>query len=63
MVQGSRITAILDWAFTGWYPEYWMRSWWDSPNWEYVVHSIYQPWEREWAALYQLTSTVWNVFC
>lgn len=38
MVQGSKVVAILDWDYSGYYPE----------HWEYVK-ALYRPdWESEW---------------
>jgi hypothetical protein len=49
----GRITAILDWETAGWMPEYWEyrkarygrndKKWWVD-----IVHSIMDPYEREW---------------
>lgn len=65
IVDGTTITAIIDWATAGFWPEYWEycnmhNPNWSSPGWDRVLELIF-PGERrqsEIDAVYQLITLV-----
>lgn len=64
MVKDGNVTGILDWEFSGWYPEYWEFSkalyiWkWQNDWVEYLVQ-ILQPYYSEYAVHSFLTENLW----
>jgi len=67
IVDGSTITAIVDWELAGFYPEYLeycrMNSPdWMTPKWHYVVQSVFpgQPRQALVDSFHRLTSVVWR---
>jgi aminoglycoside phosphotransferase (APT) family kinase protein len=67
IVDGSTITAIVDWELAGFYPEYLeycrMNSPdWMTPNWNYVVQSVFpgEPRRALIHAFHRLTSVIWQ---
>lgn len=64
MVEDGNVSGILDWEFSGWYPEYWEFSkalyvWkWQNDWIEYLVQ-ILQPYYSEYAVHSFLTETLW----
>ncbi|QKX54030.1 uncharacterized protein TRUGW13939_01112 [Talaromyces rugulosus] len=64
MVNNGSVSGILDWEFSGWYPEYWEFSkalyiWkWQNDWSDYLVH-ILQPYYAEYAVHSFLTETLW----
>lgn len=66
MVDGSTITAIIDWELAGFYPEYleYCRMncpYFMTPNWRYVVQSIFpgEPYQALNHSFQRLTSIIW----
>ncbi|KAJ5196300.1 hypothetical protein N7449_006779 [Penicillium cf. viridicatum] len=61
MVEGGRVTAIMDWEYAGWYPAYWeyclalrhLRPMYDWPN--YLARIIPPKFEREYIGMSFLT--------
>ncbi|CAG8124425.1 unnamed protein product [Penicillium salamii] len=57
LVEGGRVTAILDWEYGGWYPEYWedikaLREWKPMPDWpEYMARILPPRFEREYIGM------------
>ena len=64
MVEDGNVNGILDWEFSGWYPEYWEFSkalyvWkWQNDWIEYLVQ-VLQPYYSEFAVHSFLTETLW----
>ncbi|KAM4058928.1 phosphotransferase enzyme family protein [Hirsutella rhossiliensis] len=56
IVKGGRIVAILDWAFAGWYPEYWdftrahYNLFFDQDRWEEYLRLVMPCYEMELTA-------------
>lgn len=61
LVEGGRVTAILDWEYAGWYPEYWeyvqaLRQLKPMPDWpEYLSRILPPRFEREYIGMSFLT--------
>lgn len=57
LVEGDRVTAIIDWEFAGWYPEHWeyiraFRDWNSMPDWsQYLVQILPLRYEREFLGM------------
>ncbi|KAJ5343191.1 hypothetical protein MYU51_002479 [Penicillium brevicompactum] len=57
LVEGGRVTAILDWEYAGWYPEYWehiqaLRQVKPMPDWPEYQSLILPPrYEREYIGM------------
>lgn len=57
LVEGDRVTAIIDWEFAGWYPEHWeymraFRDWNSMPDWsQYLVQMLPIKYEREFLGM------------
>ncbi|CAI7642477.1 unnamed protein product [Penicillium bialowiezense] len=57
LVEGGRVTAILDWEYAGWYPEYWeynqaLRQLKPMPDWPEYLSLILPPrFEREYIGM------------
>jgi hypothetical protein len=64
MVKDGYVSGILDWEFSGWYPEYWEFSkalyvWkWQNDWIEYLVQ-VLEPYYPEYAIHSFLTETLW----
>ncbi|OJJ31579.1 hypothetical protein ASPWEDRAFT_54700 [Aspergillus wentii DTO 134E9] len=64
MIKDGCVSGILDWKFSGWYPEYWefskaLHVWkWQNDWTEYLVQ-ILQPYYSEYAVHSFLTETLW----
>jgi tRNA A-37 threonylcarbamoyl transferase component Bud32 len=66
LVRGSKVVAILDWEFSGFYPEYWeyckalWRPGWDTP-WikNGVVERVLDPYLKEVSLILNTSSTIW----
>jgi hypothetical protein len=43
LVDGDRITGIIDWEFSGWYPEYWEYAFVRHKEWGSAVSSFLDP--------------------
>ncbi|OJD15262.1 hypothetical protein AJ78_04484 [Emergomyces pasteurianus Ep9510] len=64
MVKSGRITGILDWEFSGWYPEYWEFSkalyvWKWQNDWIDYLMDILQPYYSEYLIHSFLSEPVW----
>ncbi|KAF8510034.1 hypothetical protein JB92DRAFT_2728827 [Gautieria morchelliformis] len=66
IVDGSTITAIVDWESAGFYPEYLeycqMNSRdWMTPNWNYIVRSVFpgEPRQELIHAFHRMTTAIW----
>ncbi|KAF8516797.1 hypothetical protein JB92DRAFT_2810114 [Gautieria morchelliformis] len=66
VVEGSTITAIVDWESAGFYPEYLEYCQMYSPdsmtpNWNYILRSVFpgEPREALIHAFHRLTSEIW----
>ena len=66
IVDGSTITAIVDWELAGFYPEYveycqMSREDQKTPNWNYILQSVFpgEPRQELIHAFHRLTSTIW----
>lgn len=57
LVDGGRVTAILDWEYAGWYPEYWeyiqaLRQLKPMPDWpDYLPRILPLRFEREYIGM------------
>jgi aminoglycoside phosphotransferase (APT) family kinase protein len=57
LVEGGRVTAILDWEYAGWYPEHWeyiqaLRHVKPMPDWpEYLSRILPPRYEREYIGM------------
>jgi aminoglycoside phosphotransferase (APT) family kinase protein len=57
LVEGGRVTAILDWEYAGWYPEHWeyiqaLRQLKPMPDWpEYLSRILPHRFEREYIGM------------
>lgn len=57
LVEGGRVTAILDWEYAGWYPEHWeyiqaLRQLKPMPDWPQYLSCILPPrYEREYIGM------------
>ncbi|KAJ5350142.1 hypothetical protein N7541_007869 [Penicillium brevicompactum] len=57
LVEGGRVTAILDWEYAGWYPEYWehiqaLRQLMPMRDWpEYLERILPPQYEREYIGM------------
>ena len=57
LVEGGRVTAILDWEYAGWYPEYWehiqaLRQLMPMRGWpEYLERILPPQYEREYIGM------------
>jgi aminoglycoside phosphotransferase (APT) family kinase protein len=57
LVEGGRVTAILDWEYAGWYPEHWeyiqaLRQLKPMPDWpEYLSRILPPQFEREYIGM------------
>ncbi|KAJ6112704.1 hypothetical protein N7512_008028 [Penicillium capsulatum] len=57
LVEGGRVTAILDWEYAGWYPEHWeyiqaLRQLKPMPDWPDYLSRILPPrFEREYIGM------------
>ncbi|KAJ5577142.1 hypothetical protein N7535_004068 [Penicillium sp. DV-2018c] len=57
LVEGGRVTAILDWEYAGWYPEHWeyiqaLRQLKPMPDWpEYLPRILPPRFEREYIGM------------
>ena len=51
LVDGGKITGIIDWEFAGWYPEYWEYAITRSDAWEVPVSSFLEPYPEGLAAV------------
>ncbi|EDR08119.1 uncharacterized protein LACBIDRAFT_297829 [Laccaria bicolor S238N-H82] len=61
LVDGSKITAIVDWETAGYYPDFWEYCWmhdcgWMTPAWGRVLARMFPgpPREKEIDAVYQI---------
>jgi aminoglycoside phosphotransferase len=43
LVDGAKITGIVDWEFAGWYPEYWEYATMNHQEWDNMVSSFIEP--------------------
>ncbi|GCB24331.1 hypothetical protein AAWM_07216 [Aspergillus awamori] len=64
MVNNGNVTGILDWEFSGWYPEYWEFSkalyvWKWQNDWTEYLAQILEPYYSEYAVHSFLTETLW----
>lgn len=57
LVEGGRVTAILDWEYAGWYPEHWeyvqaLRQLKPMPDWpEYLARILPPQFEKEYIGM------------
>ncbi|KAJ6048260.1 uncharacterized protein N7446_010943 [Penicillium canescens] len=57
LVEGGRVTAILDWEYAGWYPEHWeyiqaLRQLKPMPDWlDYLSRILQSRFEREYIGM------------
>ncbi|OQD68439.1 hypothetical protein PENDEC_c035G04615 [Penicillium decumbens] len=56
LVQGDRVTAILDWEYAGWYPEYWeytqaLRQLKPMPDWPEYLPRILSRFDKEYIGM------------
>lgn len=64
MVENGRVTGILDWEFSGWYPEYWefsraLHVWkWQNDWIDYLV-KILEPYYSGYLGHSFLSEPVW----
>ncbi len=66
IVQGSKVVAILDWEFSGFYPEYWeyckalWRPQWDS-SWikDGIVDRVLDQYLNEVAVILNTSYVIW----
>lgn len=52
LVDGNKITGIVDWDFSGWYPHYWeyTSAWYGNrlrPDWQDMIPRFLQPYPKE----------------
>ncbi|WEW60294.1 hypothetical protein PRK78_005779 [Emydomyces testavorans] len=64
MVQDGRITGIVDWEFSGWYPEYWefsraLHVWMWQHDWTDYLMDILQPYYSEFLIHSFLSEPIW----
>ncbi|GKZ22967.1 hypothetical protein AbraIFM66951_001488 [Aspergillus brasiliensis] len=64
MVDNENITGIVDWEFSGWYPEYWEFSralsvWQWQNDWTEYLAQVLEPYYAEYAVYSFLTETLW----
>ncbi|KND87311.1 hypothetical protein TOPH_08021 [Tolypocladium ophioglossoides CBS 100239] len=65
LVKGSQVVALLDWEYSGFYPEYWeyckalWRPGWDG-SWvkDRAVDRILEPYLKELAIIWNTSSTI-----
>lgn len=55
MVRGGHIAAIIDWAFAGWYPEYWEfikahYNWFPLEDWYTALYDAIPQYDAELVA-------------
>lgn len=66
LVRGSQVVAILDWEFSGYFPEYWefakalWRPAWDSP-WmkDDLVERVLDPYYQQASLILNTSYTIW----
>ena len=64
MVKDGSVSGIVDWEFSGWYPEYWefckaLYVWHWQNDWVDYLSQILQPYYSEFAVHTFLTATLW----
>ncbi|KAE8151999.1 kinase-like protein [Aspergillus avenaceus] len=64
IVNNGNVTGILDWEFSGWYPEYWefakaLYVWKWQNDWTEYLAQILEPYYSEYAVHSFLTETLW----
>ncbi|PYI11828.1 kinase-like protein [Aspergillus sclerotiicarbonarius CBS 121057] len=64
MVHDGHVTGIVDWEYSGWYPEYWEFSralyvWHWQNDWTDSLMQILQPYYSEYMVHSFLTATLW----
>jgi aminoglycoside phosphotransferase (APT) family kinase protein len=52
LVRGDNVVGIIDWEFSGWYPEYWeYTSAWSfqgiETEWQDILHNFFEPFPEE----------------
>lgn len=64
MVRDGSITGIIDWEFSGWYPEYWefakaLYVWRWQNDWVDYLPKALEPYYHECAVHSLLAQTLW----
>ena len=64
MVKDGKVTGIIDWELSGWYPEYWeyaksLYVWRWQSDWYDYLEKILHPYYAEYAVHSFLTETLW----